>query len=63
MDAHVICCNDRIETVVLEDEARAQTILEGLRDRHYEQRRWQHPNFEHYRRIFFWHIHSVTVTE
>lgn len=59
MDAHVICCNDSVEFVVLNDEAKAKTKLEELRTDYYARHKWHFKNEAEYRIRCYWHIHTV----
>lgn len=59
--AHVICCNDSVEAVVLDDEAKAAAQLEILRQAYYARNKGTWHNEQHYRDVCYWHIHSVSV--
>ena len=68
MKAHVICMNDSVEHVVIDDEALANTKLDELRKAYFD--RNQHVFHERdgesawkaYLRRIYWHIHTVEVT-
>lgn len=57
MNAHVICCNNRIEHVVMGSESSAQTKLEALQEKH----RKENAGLSQYSydSAYYWHIHSV----
>lgn len=57
--AHVICCNDSIELVVIDNVELADRRLKELRDAYYERSRWNWQNREHYECVCYWHIHVV----
>lgn len=68
MIAHVICCNDAIEAVVLDDEDRAKQVLATLKEAYWErhkesfQESWGHKDpRRNYEARCYWHIHSVDV--
>jgi len=55
MDAYVICCNDSVEFVVIDDEARAEAKLQELRVAYDLKNPPQHK----YSAPRYWHIHTV----
>lgn len=62
MIAYVICMNDKIKYVVVNDEKRAKEKMEELRGKHYNSLdAWPRPwdNDEEYKCGCFWHIHEV----
>ncbi len=61
--AHVICCNDSVEYVVVDDEAAAEIKKDELSKRDYDTRyKWTYPTYEEYKHTLYWHIHSVGCT-
>jgi hypothetical protein len=62
--AFVICMNDGVKAVVLDDEERAEIKKEELAKQHYEQV-WLRANtnctYDEYRQICFWHFHETKV--
>ena len=59
-EAHVICCNDNVESVFLGDEKDAEDILEKRAKTAYEESFGYH-SYEDYRDIFYWHLHTVDL--
>jgi len=66
--AYIICCNDSNEYVVLDDEKKADKVLQELKDDDYKQKRLKLQSsyqtnktigFEEYSRLYYWHIHEV----
>lgn len=61
--AHIICCNDSMELVVLDNEEQAQVKLNELADQHYDKaamlngQRFASRNY--YNSIYYWHIHDI----
>ena len=60
MKAHVICCNDKVESVFLGDEKDAEDILEKCAKTAYEESHGYH-SYEYYIDIFYWHLHTVDL--
>jgi len=58
--AHVICCNDRVEAVVIGSEDFAKQETERLRGEYFKRHPWFN---EDQRRIFYWHHHTVDLLE
>jgi len=52
--AHIVCCNDRTEAVVLGDLTNALDIKIKLKKEHQK----QYSPCKEYETIFFWHIHE-----
>jgi hypothetical protein len=60
MIAHVICCNDSVEGVVVEGEDIANLAMEKAKRAYFEKRKWAWPEgYESYERQCYWHIHTV----
>lgn len=60
MKAHVICCNDSIEYVVLDDEPLAIGKMLELKNAYFERNKWAfNGDQEAYNRRCYWHIHTV----
>ena len=60
MNAHVICCNDSIEYVVLDDEPLAIGKMLELKNAYFERNKWAfNDDQEAYIRCCYWHIHTV----
>ena len=55
--AHVICCNDSVEFVVVGSEHEAELEKLALRDNHF--RRYDIKNRTDYDNRYYWHIHTV----
>jgi hypothetical protein len=65
---YVICCNDKVEAAVLNDEKFAEQEIERLSKLEWEKLR---PNFRHdrfkpqnykeYRSRHYWHLHTVPL--
>lgn len=73
--AYVICCNDSVEHVVLDNVEIANQELVARQKRGYEQQKahWQSQYqslgrhyvnaFDYYKSICYWHIHTVRYTQ
>ncbi len=61
MKAHVICCNDGIEFVVIDDKEKAKEKLAELRDAYYERNKFAFENQEAYKSQCYWHIYTVKM--
>jgi hypothetical protein len=60
--ALLICCNDKVEAVVIADnEELVKPRLEELARSHFETLSWQHADYRDYRRTYFWHIHTAPL--
>jgi hypothetical protein len=59
MQAHIVCCNDSTEFVVLGGEKKANDKLKSLRKEHYEKNKWSFPDFKEYKQRCYWHLHDV----
>ena len=59
MKAHVICMNDSVEFVVIDDEAKAEEVKEELAKSYYERQPWRWSSYEEYQHLCFWHLHTV----
>jgi hypothetical protein len=61
--AHVICCNDNVEFVVLDDEALARCWLEELARADWKAGQataaGPYDTFAKYRARMYWHLHTV----
>jgi len=61
MKAFVLCANDGIEAVVLEDEEKANAELLNLKEKHWERFRHSFSSREHFDDMIYWHLHEVPV--
>lgn len=64
MKAHVVCCNDSIEAVVIDDINKAIMHKQALSAKH--AKHWNDcddDNLTEYYNKYFWHIHTVDVLE
>lgn len=62
--AHVICANDSVEAVVLDDEVKANEEKERLAKEAYarfKREQGRTTSEKEYRQIVYWHLHSVEV--
>jgi len=58
MKAYIICCNDSVELVVLNDEGKAEGIKEEMAKADFKRSTtWK--DYEEYRNICYWHLHDV----
>jgi len=57
--AYVICNNDSIEAVIIDDFQKARSELIRLKEDHHK----LSPKCDGYSDIYFWHIHEVPVIE
>ncbi len=61
MVAHVICCNDSVEAVVIGNQSDALIKKEEMSKDAFEKVKWQYGrDYERYCHTFFWHIHTVS---
>jgi len=64
MKAHVICCNDNVESVFLGDEKDAEKALEKCAKTAYaSERSFGYNSREDYTDIFYWHLHTVDLIQ
>lgn len=69
--AHVICCNDDIKAVILDDDAQSNRTfsiseMNRLSKKDYKENRSNYyfvKNFTEYKSLVYWHIHTYTVTQ
>jgi hypothetical protein len=69
--AHVICCNDGIKAVILDDDAQSNRTfsiseMNRLSKKDYKENRSNYyfvKNFTEYKSLVYWHIHTYTVTQ
>ena len=59
MKAYVICSNDKIETVILNDEKKANKKMEELAKEDYIKKAYHFATYEDYQSIIYWHLHAV----
>lgn len=63
MKAYVICCNDSVEYVVLNDEDAANIKKEELKNEYFEKNKHHlFDGYESYERICYWHLQDVSYT-
>lgn len=60
MIAHVICANDSVVAVVLDDEVKALKKMKELSDEDFE-RSSCYSDRDNYDHQIFWHLHEVEV--
>lgn len=60
--AYVICCNDSIKCVTL-DETLAEKLKTELSLKYYESTRGAYEDYAEYEQICYWHIHEAPVKE
>lgn len=66
MTAYVICCNDLIEAVVLDDGKYVNERLDELAKKDYEKIKYIHGFFISYTEYInacYWHIYKLPVSE
>lgn len=63
MIAYIICMNDNMEAVVLNNPAQADELLESKAKEYFDHSRPAYSNYGAYRAQCFWHIHEIEVTE
>ena len=61
MAAYVICVNDSIRAVVLDNEKRAEIIMRGLKEIDYDITRYSFGSRQEYDDLQYWHVHAVEV--
>ena len=61
MKAHVICCNDSVEFVVVGSSMDAEDKMDVLSAQHRAKYFDNYYVTEEYKDIHFWHIHTVDV--
>ena len=59
MKAHIIFINDDPKFVVLDNLELAKEKLEQLAFDHWDSNRWDGMQYESYREMVFWHIHTI----
>lgn len=57
--AYVICINDSVEHVVIDDDQLAEKKLAELKAAYWERNKWSFRDLESYEAICYWHIHTV----
>ncbi len=62
MKAYVICCNDSVEYVVLNDIDAANTKKEELKNECFEKNKWLFDDYESYERMCYWNLQDVAYT-
>lgn len=64
MKAYVICMNEEIRRVVLDDEDKAFEVLYRLKEEYYkDNKKWAFDSIEDYNIQCFWHTHVVDVED
>ena len=67
MTEHIICMNDWMKAVVLDDEEKANKELDRLAKEYYMENKGTLKNYnriktyEAFRKYAYWHLHSVEV--
>lgn len=63
MKAFVICNNDSVEGIVIDDEELAEDIKLKLKQAHFSRpdTKWHYRGYEDYSYINYWHIHEAEV--
>ena len=59
MEAHVICCNDSVEYVVIDNEQKAIWKMAELKADYFERNKWTFKTEKEYGQRCYWHIHTV----
>lgn len=59
MEAHVICCNDGVEYVVVGNKEKAESKMAELSAAYFDLNRWHFGNDQAYKVRCYWHIHTV----
>lgn len=59
--AYVLCCNDSIKAVVIEDEQRAMEELVRLEKQFVVTYQYYNKTEEDFRNQYYWHLHSVPL--
>jgi hypothetical protein len=57
--AYVICYNDGIDSVVLDNGEKAIEIMEKRQKEYYDKFQWNFKSFEEYEKQVYWHLHKV----
>ena len=60
--AYVICCNDAVEYVVVNDENLAKEEMAKLKIAYFEKNKWHFKDEESYDTECYWHIHMINGT-
>jgi hypothetical protein len=60
--AYVICCNDVVEYVVVNDENLAKEEMAKRKIAYFEKNKWYFKDEESYDTQCYWHIHVVNGT-
>ncbi len=61
MIAYIICCNDSIKAVVVDDGKRAEIEMEKRKKDMYEKQYKWTDSFNEYGSRLYWHIHEQEV--
>ena len=59
MKAHVICCNDSVQHVVIGSEEQAEKKRKELKKSYFKRNKHNFNSAEEYALQCFWHIHTV----
>lgn len=59
MKAYVICINDSIEYVIIDDEEKANSKMKELSMKYYLKNQYVFSSLADYKNRCYWHIHSV----
>lgn len=63
MTAYIICMNDSMSAVVLDDEEKAITEMGILKKKYWEKHSWFYTDYKEYSHLAYWHIHEAEVLE
>lgn len=65
-EAHIICCNEGMEYIILDNRVKARTTLDELKKQAYITYSEECPNTEdkalnlkEYSKQYYWHLHTV----
>lgn len=59
MLVYLVCCNDRVEYAVINDENKAEKKMEELKRIDYREKAAFYSSVDEYNSICFWHTHAV----
>ncbi len=63
MIAYIICMNDGMEAVVMDNKKYARELMEQKAKDYYENNKWNFSSVDSYRSRCYWHIHDIFVSD
>jgi len=60
---HIVCCNDAVMAGVIGSEEYAEAFKDKLSRQDYQKRKFDERSYEEFRKIAYWHLHTVPLYE